>query len=404
MSRWVRPMYTIVLVVLAAAGWGWAGLPAFDAALLFLVLGIILLDAYHLLLPGGLTYSLTLPLVVAGVAHSGPGTALFLAMADGLVRIVMNPKWSWTRRIIGLSQATVAGALAAWVYLQVPPSLSVVAGGLAGAAFLAANVTLVVLMVLTDPDPSPRLRLRPALRATFQLQLLEVVGSAVMAYEMAQGHFPLVALLLVMLFAFSLTSHQLVLARFESRQDRLTKVWNLRGFADDMQISLDLYHQTKKPFGLILMDIDAFKSINDTYGHDAGNDVLQVVAQRLRHHVRPGDGVYRIGGEEFAIILPDIQRAPLDERMRHLQEAVRREPIALTDGTSLEVTVSAGAAWCPEDGTDYESLFRRADQALYRAKERYYAQLRLEPRGETRGDTTPLLTSEPDPGLHYQAR
>ncbi|MDI3269662.1 MAG: GGDEF domain-containing protein [Bacillota bacterium] len=405
MSKHMRSVYAIVLTALALAAWIWAGLPRFDAVLLFLFLGILLLDAYHLRLPGGLTYALSLPLVIAGLAYSGPGAALFLAVADGLVRIVMNPRWSWTRRLIGLSQATLAGALAAWIYLHVPSPLAAVAGGVAALGFLVANVSMVVLMVLTDPDPSPRLRLRSALSATFQLQVLEIVSSAVMAYEMAAPNFLMVTLVLVMLFAFSLTSHQLILARFESRQDRLTRVWNLRGFADDIQISLDLYHQAKKPFGLILMDIDAFKSVNDTYGHDAGNDVLQVVAQRLRHHVRPGDGVYRVGGEEFAIILPDIQRGPLDERMRHLQEAVRKEPISLSDGTALEITVSAGAAWCPEDGEDYESLFRRADQALYRAKERWYAQRRLERRPEPPVEKNPFFSSEPGTGLPYhQAR
>ena len=118
---------------------------------------------------------------------------------------------------------------------------------------------------------------------------------------------------------------------------------------------------------VIFVDLDRFKAVNDAYGHAAGDQLLQVVATRLRSCVRLDDTVARLGGDEFVIVLADVDDAGGVERVvRKLLDAVGR-PVALVGGTA-GVSASVGVARFPNDGADAEALLRRADQAMYGAK------------------------------------
>jgi two-component system cell cycle response regulator len=122
------------------------------------------------------------------------------------------------------------------------------------------------------------------------------------------------------------------------------------------------------PFTLMILDIDHFKRVNDQHGHDAGDDVLRVVAQRLRGALREDDLICRLGGEEFAIVMPgaDVDSARvIAERAR---QAISSEPLALSPAPlSLSLTVSAGLA-AAVAGLGARDLYRLADAALYRSK------------------------------------
>ena len=117
----------------------------------------------------------------------------------------------------------------------------------------------------------------------------------------------------------------------------------------------------------VVADIDHFKAINDTHGHDAGDNVLQQVASILDRSTRGGDYVFRMGGEEFLIVLVDTDQDGsrlFAERLRH---AVAKEPMLAAADTLLNVTVSVGVTL--HDGhPDYQRSMQRADQALYQAK------------------------------------
>ena len=116
---------------------------------------------------------------------------------------------------------------------------------------------------------------------------------------------------------------------------------------------------------MLLLDLDQFKSINDTCGHLAGDEVLRRVAARLSQAVRPTDVVARYGGDEFAVLLRRTSRGGASaaaERVRSLVAA------AMTSTTFPEVTASIGIASCPEDAESEEDLIRKADGALYEAK------------------------------------
>jgi diguanylate cyclase (GGDEF)-like protein len=147
-----------------------------------------------------------------------------------------------------------------------------------------------------------------------------------------------------------------------ARTDVLTGLLNRRAFDEQLANELDRARRTKERFGLVLADIDNFKSINDRHGHAKGDEALKTVASLLTEHSRSIDTVARIGGEEFALLLPnaDLEDATeTAERLREaLKQATRHDPI----------TMSLGVVEGPLHGRLPDDLLRTADRALYQAK------------------------------------
>lgn len=148
--------------------------------------------------------------------------------------------------------------------------------------------------------------------------------------------------------------------------DELTGLLNRRGFDRELRRTLARAARTGETGLLLLCDVDSFKPINDTYGHQAGDTVLFAIAQLLRSGTRASDVAARLGGDEFAVILP--QAAAQGEalrlaRMRALLDRLRVD----TDGRALSVRVSFGCASYGPD-SEVEPLIRAADRALYRTK------------------------------------
>lgn len=125
-----------------------------------------------------------------------------------------------------------------------------------------------------------------------------------------------------------------------------------------------------KPLSALMIDIDYFKKINDTYGHAAGDIVLKEVVNRITNGLRPSDLVSRLGGEEFAIIMPETSLASAQAIGERLLKRLAATPVAITKDKSISMTVSIGCACLREnDDNAVETLLRRADLALYQAKE-----------------------------------
>jgi two-component system, cell cycle response regulator len=149
-----------------------------------------------------------------------------------------------------------------------------------------------------------------------------------------------------------------------SLTDSLTHVANRRAFDDRLEDAFEHAKRYERPLSLVLVDIDHFKSINDTHGHDAGDRVLRRVADVLAENSRHTDFVARIGGEEFAVLLPEIA---LFEGMQFGEKL--RCNIAIAPFSTGPVTISIGIANMPHSRViSSAELFRAADQALYRAK------------------------------------
>lgn len=154
-----------------------------------------------------------------------------------------------------------------------------------------------------------------------------------------------------------------------SLKDPLTGLANRRHFRGVLERSIDMVARSGEPALLLMLDIDHFKKVNDTYGHQAGDQVLQAIAKTLTGCVRPMDTVARFGGEEFSVMLPSCHTGygtVVAERIRTQIEALS---IQIAPGLSIQVTVSIGGAFAPEWVRSTATLWtERADMQLYRAK------------------------------------
>jgi two-component system cell cycle response regulator len=150
--------------------------------------------------------------------------------------------------------------------------------------------------------------------------------------------------------------------------DALTGLHNRRYMETHLAALAEQARATGRPLSLVLVDIDNFKSINDTYGHEAGDSVLRQFAARFRRNTRSIDLACRIGGEEFVIVMPDSGLEAARQIGERLRECIAAEPFRSDGETSLTVTASVGVATLDLPQGSLEALFKRADQALYVAK------------------------------------
>jgi diguanylate cyclase (GGDEF)-like protein len=151
--------------------------------------------------------------------------------------------------------------------------------------------------------------------------------------------------------------------------DPLTGLFN-RGYVDDrLAIELSRARRYNKPLTIAVIDADRFKSLNDTYGHAAGDLVLRKLGAIFRDSFRESDTVARYGGEEFVVILPEMEIDAAQRKLEFLRERVANTATELgASGEKVQVTISAGLASYPDDGEDAAELFAWADERMFQAK------------------------------------
>jgi diguanylate cyclase (GGDEF)-like protein/PAS domain S-box-containing protein len=154
---------------------------------------------------------------------------------------------------------------------------------------------------------------------------------------------------------------------WQAQHDDLTGLPNRRLFDDGLRHALATAARRGEGLGLLFVDLDRFKQVNDTLGHALGDEMLRVVAERLRAAVRPADTLARMGGDEFTVILPGLTQPQEAVRAAKRVLEALREPIEV-EGHELFVSGSVGIATYPQDGGDSATLQRSADIAMYRAK------------------------------------
>lgn len=156
---------------------------------------------------------------------------------------------------------------------------------------------------------------------------------------------------------------------YQALYDALTQLPNRRLFRDRLLQTMKVYNRSKTRFGVLMCDLDHFKEVNDTMGHDAGDMLLAEVTARLRKAIRESDTLARLGGDEFALICPSVQDMPTASVICMRLINAMRDPIVIK-GKSFDIGISIGVSLFPEHASDDEMLMRRADMALYRAKEK----------------------------------
>ena len=154
-----------------------------------------------------------------------------------------------------------------------------------------------------------------------------------------------------------------------SVRDHLTGLHNRRGLLNHLSQWISWSQRYGRPLGLMLLDVDHFKRVNDVYGHQVGDRALVSVARALEESVRASDIVGRYGGDEFLVIAPEADGCEMESLMQRIITAVHARPLD-ADGTLVALSVSAGAAWAPGGiGVTPEGLMAQADRSLYDAKE-----------------------------------
>ena len=148
--------------------------------------------------------------------------------------------------------------------------------------------------------------------------------------------------------------------------DALTGLPNRRLLADRLDQAIARSRRSARPFGLVYLDVDHFKAINDCGGHAVGDEVLREIAQRLRRALRRSDTVARLGGDEFAVLIEDIHEP--QAALKVIGKLLAACCFHAAQDTSGPVSVSAGVSFFPRHGVEADVLLRKADEALYRAK------------------------------------
>ena len=163
---------------------------------------------------------------------------------------------------------------------------------------------------------------------------------------------------------------------YQAQHDALTGLPNRAVYQDRLEQAVVAARRAKGRLAVLFLDLDRFKQINDSLGHEAGDELLRQVSRRLRESVRESDTVSRLGGDEFTLLLPQVEGHAGGERVAaHVLEAMRR-PFRLGE-RELRVTTSIGIAIGPDHGEDAETLMKHADAAMYVAKEQGRAGYRL---------------------------
>ena len=156
----------------------------------------------------------------------------------------------------------------------------------------------------------------------------------------------------------------------QAMHDPLTGLPNRRYLGEWLNIALAAARRGERQVALLYIDLDGFKSINDRFGHEVGDQVLQITATRLRGALRASDFFARLGGDEFVAMLAEAPDAPLPAIVGRLQTVIMKAPLAeVGDG---EVRASVGAAWYPDDGDTIEMLLAAADRAMYVIKQDHH--------------------------------
>ncbi len=155
--------------------------------------------------------------------------------------------------------------------------------------------------------------------------------------------------------------------QYLARHDTLTELPNRQAFDDRVEVALARARHEHSAFAILYVDLDGFKQVNDRFGHAVGDQLLRKITQRMVHCVRASDTVGRIGGDEFTILIDDIEHADHAEIVAAKVRATFDQPFKLDDRL-LNISASIGIAVCPDHGASKRQLLQRADVAMYVAK------------------------------------
>ncbi|HUV49138.1 MAG TPA: EAL domain-containing protein, partial [Actinomycetes bacterium] len=310
----------------------------------------------------------------------GPWPAIALISAATLVSELVRrkPPWKVPYNIGQFALSLGSAALIMEIWLRVSgeptPTLSAPLNGLqpidlvwmvAGwLAFFVVNNTL--YSMLADPGRTFADDFFDDFAYYFFTNLAVLAVAPIVVFVSAQPEY--LPLLLLPLYAVRKTASISREKEHQALHDSLTGLPNRKMILAELADRLEAARRTKTHIGLCLLDLDRFKEVNDTLGHQVGDRLLAVVAQRIQGALRPNDIVARLGGDEYAILLDPVRNSDAAVEVAHRVRQALTRPFHV-EGMLFELEASIGVAVAPEHGEDVDPIVRRADVAMYLAKE-----------------------------------
>jgi diguanylate cyclase (GGDEF)-like protein len=316
-----------------------------------------------------------------------------------LVAIIRTQRWFTARRpphkfFFSSVSIAFAATLAHQTLVTLGPNEWTLASGLgglrtfgmltlAGLVYIASQAAFTGGFLALGGTAAPTLRNVLGSKADNLLEMVTVGLGAVTAILLVNVP-PAVAIMALVTVIFNRLA-ELDQLHADVRTDSKTGVFNMRGWSEAAERALSRTSRSGEGLALLMIDLDHFKWINDTYGHPAGDDVLRNIAQTLDEVTRPSDVVGRFGGEEFLVLLPDIDEGATELAAERIRSAIANLRIATTDkrgGRAIisERTTSIGVGLYPRHGDTLESLLQAADAAVYEAKEGGRNRVRFAPQ------------------------
>ena len=348
-----------------------------------LLLAVLLLlslpaSAIKVSFPGGVsTLTLCQVLDCLALLLLGPREAVLVAAAGAWSQCTFRNQYRNPRHQTLFSIASVAGAIwvAGMLYIELggrpgawEPSTAMVPFALAATAFFVANSTLIAAAVGLSTEQSVVSVWHETFLWSWPTYLYGAGVAAATVTGLRHGGWWLVPLLAVALLA-TFQNLRVYLARSnDAITDPLTGLPNQRFVLPHLTSEIARALRNGTRVGIVLLDLDGFKSINDTYGHPAGDTVLRHVAECLRRSLRASDVCARHGGDEFLVVLPSCGASPTKRKSEELQAAVAAMQLDVGLGSVVTPAVSVGTAVFPDDAETLEGLLEIADARMYRNK------------------------------------
>ncbi|MCC6319166.1 MAG: GGDEF domain-containing protein [Gemmatimonadaceae bacterium] len=258
----------------------------------------------------------------------------FLYLTQGLASVAANSRTTFAAYFVAIGSTC----------LRWDPRLCLISGALA-----VAQYGLIVGGAFYTWDPTAE----------------SVVTHGQLVLGQQAGRIVLLAAFTILCLAIIQQSRRL---RFSSTHDALTRLMNRAYFEERLTDELSRASRHEIPVCVAVLDVDAFKSVNDTHGHAGGDAALRVVASVFRRSVRRTDLVCRVGGDEFAIAFPETRLAEAFGKLEQLRHDIESHTIVLSTGGEIRLTVSGGLAASRLDGTSYKEIVHAADKRLLEAK------------------------------------
>ena len=326
------------------------------------------------------TFSIGYAVSFAALLIFGTPGAVWIAIAGAWAQCSFNVKVrnAWYQTAFSISVLALAMGSAGLVlertggqayidgqaYIVIP---SIMAASLA--YFVANSLLLATVIALTTEQRPLRVWDRDFLWGAPNYFIGAFVATVAVQTATRFGG-PSVIVLAALLFMTFRLYNMYVRRLDESLTDPLTRLPNRRSLAAHAENEIARSSRSGQPFAVVMGDVDRFKQINDSYGHQKGDELLGLIADGFRRNLRPYDFCARYAGDEFVLILPGCTAEMAAQRAETIATTIAESPLTLPGGESTPVSVSLGVAAFPADGRSYEDLLAVADARMYRRKAR----------------------------------